>query len=807
MAIIANCLNKLVKAGRVTRKAADDALAIHEGLQGRLIGTVPPASADAAAALEAAQIMADAARERKLSLAKTLIARQKAEDAVLAHTRGINAGLMAVLTRDITLERGGSVFIKQERATEFLLAKAREFIDANRSKIPGFAGNFSGVRNAIRERFGEDTGDPIAKEAWGAFDAAIKAGVERLKRAGKVLTELDDWGTPQQWSTSQLRKLARTAPGQFQKDMIAAWQRGGIKIMDRETGDFATDLRVPAILQKMEEDIKLGIPNRSEQMRVIRFQDANTWWEMNSKYGTGETGAYGLLVQHLQEMGREIGLVEVLGADHAATFRHLHRLAQKEWADKTLAQQRTALTRMESPASIERTYRTLTGETSIVESELIAGIAGGMRNMTTAGTLGGAVLVAVPGDAITQALKSSSLGMGASRPIRGFLSSLTQSPENVRKLAARLELTAHAAMDFGNQAGRFEDAIVGTGLTARFADMVIRGQGLKAWTDRAKVTFSMEVMSFISENFGRSWDNLDEGLRAFFVRNEISPEDWDTLRKSKPLEAMGAEFFDPAAVDRELAEKVMGGILDERFSAVLEPDARVRQFTTGGAKRGTFVGDIVVRNIFQFKNFPITFTMTHLYAAMGTGPMASRPFRTAGLVALMSIAGGLSLQARNILSGKDPEDMTTSTFWKRAFAYGGGMGFWGDLAFQAESRTGSPVSSGLAGPPFQMADDTVRLLLALNPDPEKPGKFGKQLAKTIERWTPGSNLWYSRLAADRYLFDFLQTMADSEYRRSFAREEQRVRQNTGQEFWWRPGSTEPRKAPDFGAAIEGLPPR
>ena len=67
--LISNCLAKLVAAKKISQKAADSALALHEGIGKRLYPDMGPASADAAAALEAARVMADSAKRRKYQAA------------------------------------------------------------------------------------------------------------------------------------------------------------------------------------------------------------------------------------------------------------------------------------------------------------------------------------------------------------------------------------------------------------------------------------------------------------------------------------------------------------------------------------------------------------------------------------------------------------------------------------------------------------------------------------------------------------------------------------------------------------------
>ncbi len=58
---------------------------------------------------------------------------------------------------------------------------------------------------------------------------------------------------------------------------------------------------------------------------------------------------------------------------------------------------------------------------------------------------------------------------------------------------------------------------------------------------------------------------------------------------------------------------------------------------------------------------------------------------------------------------------------------------------------------------------------------------------------------YGRLAFERLIFDELEAAIDPNAAKSFRRVEQGARRDYGQKFWWRPGTTLPRRGPDLRA--------
>lgn len=236
--------------------------------------------------------------------------------------------------------------------------------------------------------------------------------------------------------------------------------------------------------------------------------------------------------------------------------------------------------------------------------------------------------------------------------------------------------------------------------------------------------------------------------------------------------------------------------------AVLEPDARVRGVTTQGAQGGTFIGE-VARSLTMFQSFSMTMMMTHMTAlAVRDGVAGSRTLNNILFYASHILAGAAIVQARQMLQGKDPIDMSRPKFWWQASMQGGGAGYFGDLVSGATQAADRSVVGKFSGPLGGLVDDAFKAGSAVAQG--KPGAIGRGI-DFAKHFVPGSNLWFSRLATDRLLFDQLHRAIDPTYAEGFARREQRMLKEYGQQSWWRPGETAPERAPSLGAAIGGGP--
>ena len=667
---IKNCLDRLVAAKRISQKAADDALALHVGVQRRLYPAMGPASADAAAALEVARTMAQVAQERKLSAAKIAIRQSELLNRMEKHSRGKTAGLMGAMVRD-NWEDGNvgetiNVESHAEAVTKRLLKTVGGALDPYKSTMAGMRQDTETVWNMVDELFGIDTGDESAKAAARGFSDATTYAVDRVKREGKPLSVLEDWRLPQFWESSRVRNFSER---EFVDDLWREYEAGNLKVMDSAGPGEAPVAAVPGIIANAYEDIKFGRGQGtsggfSNQLRVFRFQNAGAYKRLMKKYGVGDGGLYNVLMGHIGAMAKEIAFVEVFGPRHAETFAKLLKVAEADDARRATGIVSKAVRSItgNSPAAAKRTYDYLTGALSIPESELVAGIFGGMRNIQTASRLGSAVVAALPGDSVTATLAANYNGIPAASVLARTVADLATGGAENEAIARQLGLTAASLLESALGTKRFADEIVGDGVTGRLAETVVRLQGLQVWTETLKRSFSMEFMGFAARQSEHVFEALDPAFRSFLQRHGFTPADWDKLRATPQLEADGARFFDASSVeDRRLGDRFMSAVIDERHFAVIEPDARIRQATSFGLARGNLLGEIA-RSASQFKSFPMTLMMTHMMRSLTQGSMANRAYRTTQMLLLMTVGGAALTQAQSLIAGRDPQPMDSWRF-------------------------------------------------------------------------------------------------------------------------------------------------
>ena len=797
------CIRKLVAAGRISARLGEEALALYRRSLGEYTEIMGPASAEAAAALSMARALEAGAAKMANDQAIQAASWARFEKRMLEHPKGRVAGIMSQLTRDIWERGGENVGAK----TEVVWAKLSHMFEAGMKALePGLLGESKAQLNDfaafVREVFGVDSGNATAKAMAAGWKNATDEGVRRMLDAGHRFDANEDWRIWQFWNSNRVRRFDRD---EFKRDIMEEVRRGALTLWDRDTGKPVAAARQDFILDRAYRDITAndnGPSAFSREVRTFQFAEgqpgADAWLKMQAKYGAGDN-VIGATTGHLYRLAREIALAEVIGPNHEAIVAAGLRQARE--------QQQTGAARflklLESPAMIERTYDVLTGKADRVEGPMIAGILGGLRSINTASKLGGATLASIPGDSVTLGLAASYNGMPAGRIVAGVARELSRGGEESRALAARLDLTAHSAMEYAHGYRYFQDQVAGPELLRAVATTAVRLTGLQAWTELIKRTFTMEFMGHLADHAGYALPelrNVNAPLARFLDRYQIGAPEWDAIRAAAPLEVGKARFLDAEAIaDRALREKLIGAIVDERAFAVLEPDARIRAITTQGLPQGTLVGEIA-RNLFLFKSFSLSMVATHMMRIATQGPIESRIWNGVAFSLYSLLAGAIAIQAKNVVYGKDPENMGRGDFWAKAAIAGGGLGVYGDLVNSAFTRTGRNPAVEFAGPALQAGEDIARLtssqLRKLYEGDDTT--FLAELTRAARRMTP--NTFYTRLAVDRLMWDQIQIMVDPDWRGSFRRMEQRLKQDSGARFWFRPGQTTPERGPNLGAA-------
>jgi hypothetical protein len=806
---VLRCVTNLVSEGKITKALGDEALALYERSKGEFQKNMGPAEAEAAAALATARAMEAGAKRMKNDVAKQAIAFANFERTMMEHQDGPIAGVLDQLTQSLRSRGTRNVDAVRDDIWNTLSAKFGESME---KYAPGLLGasraQIDSAKNIIREVFGVQTGDNLASAAGKSFGEVRTIAEDRARSAGKNFEQNENWRVPQPWNSAQVKKVKEA---EFVSDFMAEVDGGGIaRLWDTRNNVPASAADREFILKRAYADITGsggGVGTFSPTQRTFEFADgsagAEAWLKLQGKYGVGD-GVMQLITGHMNKMASEIAMAEVIGPNHRAIISAvLPRLKAAE-AQLSTAQRLNPVRLLESAKMVEKVYAVQNGAANVVDGPVMAGILGGLRSISTAAQLKGAVLSAIPGDSVTSFLAGNFNGMPVGRLIAGVARDIAMSGAESKNLAARLNLTAHAAMDFNHGYRFFQDQVAGPAQLRFMATTVVRAQGLQAWTEMMKRVFSMEFTGHLADHVHLPFAELqgvNKPLANFIERYGISPAEWDAIRAAPLLETNGTKFLDTSAIaDQRLGEKLRTGINQERRFAVLEPDSRSRALTTGGHAQGTFAGEMH-RSIGMFKSFTISMAATHMmriFSQQTWGEMAK-----VGLPFMLThfMVGAAAIQAKNIFYGKDPQAMDTGKFWVSAMAQGGGLGVYGDMLNSTLAKSGRSWQAEVAGPIGGIVEDAIKLTSAQTRKlyEGKDTNFATELVRVGRRYTPGT--FYTKTAVDRLLWDNLQELADPDYRGSFRRMEKKLKDETGQQMWWGSGQNVPERAPNLGAIV------
>jgi hypothetical protein len=201
----------------------------------------------------------------------------------------------------------------------------------------------------------------------------------------------------------------------------------------------------------------------------------------------------------------------------------------------------------------------------------------------------------------------------------------------------------------------------------------------------------------------------------------------------------------------------------------------------------------------MYKNFGVTLVNTHLMRGVTQEGGKRKGRYLADLIISTTVMGALALQLKEMSKGRDPRPMDDNAFWLAAFFQGGGLGIFGDFIYSTENRFGGGLETTVAGPVVGFFDDLGKLTLGnlIEAAKGEDTNIARETIRFASKYTPGSSLWYTRLATERLITDQLQLWADPKARSNMRRIETRYRREFKQRYWWRPGQTEPSRAPNL----------
>lgn len=723
-----------------------------------------------------------------------------------------------------------------------------------RAAISGRRFNRPLLDDVVRDILGEPSGKPEAKAMAESIAEVFETLRQRFNAAGGAIGKIEGGYLPQHHDAKALLSAGREKWKDFVRPRLDR-----AKMRDPLTLEPLTDRRLDQVLDasfdavvadgwatRKPQAVPFGrgaLANQRAEHRFLHFKGADAWLEYNASFGAGDPVKS--IFEHINGMSRDIATMEILGPNPGATIEWLKQLVQHE-AGKALTGKPSlydagnrAGTRLVddigyAPWRIDALYEYIRGR-QVVSNQLATGF-GNVRNLLTSAFLGSASVLAATTDPVFDAAARKLSGLPIAGAIKTYAAVLSRA---TREQAVRSGLILDDFLHVLGDQARYAGTLAGSEWSRWLADRTIHLSGLDALTQARRHVFGLDFQAALSDHGALGFDALPDYLRRTMEGYGLDRTAWDVMRATTPFApGGGAGFIRPAdvaalaegpalpkvqkllgidaadqAVAREqvaagvrrIAEQYLEMIIGQTERAVPTGTARARSFVTGVSPRGTVFGEILESGL-QFKSFALSVTTLQLQAMSAELHQGlARGAAYAGMVTLGAAMGGaMALQIKQVINGKDPMPMDDPRFWIQALQTGGGFGLFGDFLFADVNRFGQSIAATLAGPTGGAIDDMLRFSFGnvrQLAEGEK-ANVGREAVRLLGRYAPVvSSLWYTRAAYRRIFLDQLQYLADPQAHRALREQERRLRRETGQGYFWRPGETAPERWPNPASAL------
>lgn len=435
-------------------------------------------------------------------------------------------------------------------------SKARGIASIYRGELVDFYTNIKGglgiftdqelVQKIVRERFGENTGDALAKKISDKMGDVFETMRDRFNRNGGDIGKLDNWGLPQ---THNLEKIAKAGK--------EAWVNKAESLIDtrqyvHENGDYYSQQEIRSLLEytydTLSSDgankIEVGrqatgsgtskVTNRHSESRVLHFKDAESWLEYQSEFGGMQF--VDLVEAHINGLSKDIAMVENLGSNPKTALKILMDAAAKKDWEKGIEENQTKSSRKRAQVMFDE----FSGGNS-PQSQVLANLGLAYRSMNVASMLGGTTIASLA-DQATIAKNASVHNVSYRKAFGGLIEQLNPANKADRELAHSLGLATEEML--GSIARWSDDGLTSTygkseklaRISSGVATQVMRVSFLNALTSASKVGFTKLLM----EKYGRlsrskAWNDLDVQDRELLSNTGLDERAWQVFQLAEPV--------------------------------------------------------------------------------------------------------------------------------------------------------------------------------------------------------------------------------------------------------------------------------
>jgi hypothetical protein len=691
--------------------------------------------------------------------------------------------------------------------------------------LPGLQRNINWTDDVVRAAYGEG-GDAEAKAH---ADAVIEARETLRKWANMYGANIPD---------NANAKLPQTHdPAHVQKVEEDEWVQDHIDNLDWEVMRFGGK-EIPVgeraeILGKTYRGIvndgmdrgdvaQLHAPSLGSRLnrdRFLYYKDADAYIAMQKKYGAGNF--YEQTINMVEAMSKDISMLKMFGPSSDSMKEFTKRAAESRASDLNNARpagKKTLVKKMERQVKLFddqlkiHAWHIVSADGNFAVQSFAA-----IRTLAVAARLGSSLIPNFFGDIGNSKVMKRAMGMPEVSVFRSYAPEFFKT-KRARQELAQLGVIQEETISLTLGRVRYFGALDGAHWARRGSDITYRLGLASNHTQAIRNAQGKQLLGLWANYAGDEFDDLP--FAPFLIERGIDKADWDAFRSTPLKDVRGAKFLVPLDMwqagnvrQKKTAEKFMAAM--QLFIRTQVPDVSLRsRRALGEAIDPNSAQGQAARTLGSLMSFPVSIMFNQLRRIHELPNVRDKVALGTYYVTAMTLAGAGIVQARALLNGQNPYDMTVTddegylnNFWGKALVAGGGLGVIGDLIFNSININNSPqfqrnvTAQWLINAHKLTVDNAIdasQTALYEQGFAREPGddlEIGKDTFKFIDNSVP--DMWQSKLIFERSIKDDWMRVVDP----AGWERKQKYRQEHEEGDWWGPDQ-EPT-LPDFSTAIGG----
>lgn len=678
-----------------------------------------------------------------------------------------------------------------------------------------------------RAKFGEKTGSAPHQQLAEQVSKVEEASRMRANNAGAAIPKREPgYGLTTAHDATPIFKEGRV--GWVQKisqllDLNKSIDAEGLPLSGKSPAELKE------FLEKSWDDITTdglvksptgGSGNLAESMsqrRFFEFKDYDSWKGYNKSFGMSHGDPINAIESNLSGMARDIAMIERFGPNPRATInwaraQGLHEAGKIQVAGEQSGERNTAVkSAQRDSAKLNGILNGMMGGNNPLN--LAAAAYGTLRNLVYSRIAETAFLAQATGDVLG---RQTNVRLMNGMPAVGLLGDTVKwmrdlaGPER-KQMAVMLGLGSQDMMKSLTSFHVNRDHPIYSASGA-LSDTMARLFFVKAHMESLPRTFGMTMMGLMANMRELPFEGVAEKMPGFaesMRRHGITAQDWDAFRAQAGIEIKGAKFLSPVTMMKDGASaadfavgKKFGAFVNENARQsvpALDPSTRYGLY---GSMNPNSLPGMVMKDVTTAMYFSASTLQMLTHGFMMRQGVASRMGYLGSMGLALGTATAIQLQAKALVSGRDPYDMnpendTGRRFWANVLQRSAAFGPAADFVVGGGSTA---QRGGVIGTASKTADLLMGEAQHLSSgDAKDPNAAGK-LFQIYRHFLPGADGWYTQAVMQHAMLDRLQAEVDPHAYDEWQRSQQFYNRNYGQQFWWGNNTTAPSRSPNFSSA-------